>query len=107
MKSGEQTFVSLVGFMDNDKWVKLVWNKAPQESYSSGDAPNPYLPSIISRKPESIEYENRGRKAIGGSQRPLKALRSAPMTISAKSEIESSRQRKRCKNCKYVIQHHE
>jgi hypothetical protein len=102
MKSGEQTFVSLLGFVDNDRWLKLVWNKGPQESYSPGDTPHPYLPSIISRKPESIEYENRGQKAIEGAQGRLKALMAGPMGISAKKQTEPGRQWNECNNCRYV-----
>lgn len=50
LHNGEQTFVSLLHFADNDGWMRMVWNKGPQESYSVRDDANPYLPSIIARK---------------------------------------------------------
>jgi hypothetical protein len=46
----EQTFVSLLNFRSTDEWIRMVWNKGAQESYSVHDEVNPYLPSIISRK---------------------------------------------------------
>ncbi|KAK5655984.1 hypothetical protein OQA88_5122 [Cercophora sp. LCS_1] len=46
----EQTFVSLLNFRSTDEWVRMVWNKGAQKSYSVHDEANPYLPSIISRK---------------------------------------------------------
>ena len=57
----EQTFVSLLRFSENDRWIRLVWNKGPQESYSCQDPTNPYLPCIISRKSETIEYQPGGK----------------------------------------------
>ncbi|KUJ08084.1 uncharacterized protein LY89DRAFT_742378 [Mollisia scopiformis] len=106
LTSGEKTFISLLGFMENDRWLKLVWNKGPQESYCLGDTPHPYLPSIISRKPESIEYEDWGRKAIEGARPPLKALLANPMGTSAKEQTEQGRQWSTCSNCRYACQAH-
>jgi hypothetical protein len=57
LRNNEQTFVSLLKFSENDRWVRLVWNQGPQESYSCQDPINPYLPCIISRKSETIEYQ--------------------------------------------------
>jgi hypothetical protein len=60
----EQTYISLLRFSEHDRWVRLIWNKGHQESYSLQDPVNPYLPCIISRKPETIEYRDGGKKAI-------------------------------------------
>jgi hypothetical protein len=57
MHNNEQKFVSLLKFSENDGWVRLVWNQGPQKSYSCQDPINPYLPCIISRKSETIEYQ--------------------------------------------------
>ncbi|KAI8625511.1 hypothetical protein F5Y19DRAFT_267395 [Xylariaceae sp. FL1651] len=51
----EQTYISMLRFSENDQWMRLVYNKDAQKSYSCQDQANPYLPAIISRKLSTIE----------------------------------------------------
>lgn len=57
LHTGEDTFVSLLQFDENDKWLKLIWNKGPQDSYSATDTPSLHLPSIISTEKRKFEGE--------------------------------------------------
>lgn len=65
LNSRERTYVSLLKFTKSDRWVRLVWNKGAQESYSVRDPVNPYLPSIMARRFDTIEC-----RVAGGAARP-------------------------------------
>jgi hypothetical protein len=65
----EQTYISMLRFSENDQWMRLVYNKDAQKSYSCQDPANPYLPAIISRKLDTIEpypdeHKSLKRKAV-------------------------------------------
>jgi len=55
LHTGEDTFVSLLQFDENDKWVTLIWNKGPQDSYSATDTPSLHLPSVIYTEQRSLK----------------------------------------------------
>jgi hypothetical protein len=58
LQQGEETHISLLPCAENDKWVCMVWNKAPQNTYSIYDHQTPHLPSIIYRRQGTIEECN-------------------------------------------------
>ncbi|KAF4453686.1 NACHT domain-containing protein [Fusarium austroafricanum] len=47
LRTDMQTFVSLINPSHNDKWIRMIWNKSPEQTYSLNDTPHPYLPCII------------------------------------------------------------
>ncbi|KAF2495193.1 hypothetical protein BU16DRAFT_383232 [Lophium mytilinum] len=55
LRQGEETHVSLLPSTENDKWVRVIWNKSAQSTYSVYDHQTPNLPSIIYRKQGTIE----------------------------------------------------
>ncbi|KAH0559609.1 hypothetical protein GP486_003874 [Trichoglossum hirsutum] len=55
LRQGEETHISLLPCAENDEWVRIVWNKAAQNTYSIYDYQTPHLPSIIYRRQGTIE----------------------------------------------------
>jgi hypothetical protein len=60
LQRGYETHISLLPSTENDKWVRMVWNKGAQDTYSIHDYQSPHLPSIIYRRQGTIEntYDN-------------------------------------------------
>lgn len=65
LQQGEETYISLLPSAENDKWVRLVWNKAAQNTYSIYDHQTPHLPSVIRRRQGTIE-----KYSDGSAKRP-------------------------------------
>ncbi|KAF2645315.1 hypothetical protein P280DRAFT_531385 [Massarina eburnea CBS 473.64] len=55
LQRGDQTHISLLPTAENDEWMRLVWNKDMQESYSIFDHQSAHVPSIIYRKRGTTE----------------------------------------------------
>jgi hypothetical protein len=55
LQQGYSTHISLLPSSENDKWVRMVWNKDAQDTYSIHDYQSPHLPSIIHRRQGTIE----------------------------------------------------
>lgn len=55
LQQGYETHISLLPSTENDKWVRMVWNKGVQDTYSIHDYQSPHLPSIIYRRQGTIE----------------------------------------------------
>jgi hypothetical protein len=57
LSQGDQTNISFLPPIDDDEsseWVRMVWNKDSQESYSVFDYQSQHLPSIIYRQKRTI-----------------------------------------------------
>jgi hypothetical protein len=63
---GQNTFLSFIRPQSGDKWLKVVWNKGLQTSYSILDVPSQQLPVMIERK-----------RTLAGSQMEVEDERSA------------------------------
>lgn len=55
LQQGGETHISLLPCAENDKWVRMVWNKDAQDMYSIHDRQSPHVPSIIYRRQGTIE----------------------------------------------------
>jgi len=55
LQQAQTTYISMLHFTPNDEFVRLVWNKALQDTYSIFDIPTPYVPSIIYRQATTIQ----------------------------------------------------
>jgi len=60
LQQGCETHISLLPSTENDKWVRMVWNKDAQDTYSIHDYQSPHLPSIIYRRQGTIEKRHDG-----------------------------------------------
>jgi hypothetical protein len=55
LQQGYETHISLLPSTENDKWVRMVWNKGAQDTYSIQDYQSPHVPSVIYRRQGTIE----------------------------------------------------
>ena len=63
LRKGEETYVSLLPCEEQDEWVRMVWNKSAQDTYSIYDYQSPHVPSIISRRQGTIQLASQDRAA--------------------------------------------